>query len=72
MVRCFLDIDIGDAAAYAEASAAHKRAADFLAAVGAPQLSLPASLVRRAVAGRPRAQPALCAYTLAPCPHASP
>ena len=46
MVRCFLDIDIGDAAAFAEASAAYQRAADFLAAVGAPQLGLPSSLVR--------------------------
>lgn len=43
-MRVFLDIDIGDAAAHAEATAAHARAAEFLAAVGAPQYGLPGSL----------------------------
>ncbi|GBF90618.1 hypothetical protein Rsub_03190 [Raphidocelis subcapitata] len=42
--RVFLDIDIGDAAAHAEQTAAHERAAAYLAAVGAPQLGLPDSL----------------------------
>lgn len=40
-MRVFLDIDIGDAAAHADAAAAHARAAAFLAAVGSPQLGLP-------------------------------
>ncbi|KAI8469230.1 MAG: cyclophilin [Monoraphidium minutum] len=43
-MKIFLDIDIGDAAAFAEASAAHERAQQFLAAVGAPQLGLSSSL----------------------------
>jgi hypothetical protein len=42
-MRVFLDIDIGDAAAHAEAVAAYERASGFLAAVGRPQLGLDAA-----------------------------
>jgi hypothetical protein len=45
-MRVFLDIDIGDAAAFAEASAAFARTMEFLTAVGVPQLGLPPDLVR--------------------------
>lgn len=51
MVRVFLDIDIGDAAAHADAAAAHGRAQDFLAAVG-PQYGLPGELQQLDEEGR--------------------
>ena len=39
-----MDIDIGDVAKFAEERAAHERATEWLRAVGAPQLGLPAEL----------------------------
>jgi len=45
-MKVFLEIAVGDAAHFAEQSAAHERAAAFLAAVGVTQLGLPSTLVR--------------------------
>lgn len=46
VLKVFLDIDIGDAVAFAEHNLAHERAARFLSTVGVPQLGLPSQLVR--------------------------